>query len=874
MALRGGQANSPSRSQTRFRGRGTTGGTANRGTQSSLQKGGGHTRQDSVRRDSGRNNLQEMSESQVVGFLGRKIWQSMNDEDGDLSDVRKENFNYYTGMEYGNERDGYSSFVTREVLETVEWVLPSVLRVFLSGDKVVAFEPVGPEDEEQSDQETDITNYFVMKANKNGEGGFLSLHHWMKDCLMYPNGYIKAWMEEKLCTDVGIVTGLNEVGVQMIADDEDVEILEQRTRTIQVPMPSPVAAQPPMPPQGQPPMPPGAMPGATNNMMGDPAPMSPGGQPNPNDPGMQQGPPPQPPQNVQHIGPTQTVEVYDLRIRTTKTIMQLRIDPVPPEECLVDNDCVSLNLDDADFVCHRVRKPYTQLINEGYDPDELDQIGLGEDYQWNDERVNRLFYEDEDPDAEDEDDPSMRTFWVHECYAWFDYEGTGVAQHRRVVLIGDRVFDNEETNYQPMVAMSSILMQHKHTGMGYIDIMKDLQILGSVLTRQLLDNVYKINVRRKVFSEDALTEDGSTMEAILNTQAEFIPVRGPAQAAFVPEPTQSIVGELLPVIQYAKEQVAMRTGVTPESGVDPNHLQEIRQDVFSNALDRASQRIDMLVRIFAETGYRQLMSKVHQLLRSHWDIERTVKIRGKWIDVDPQGWRDRTDLTVNVGLGFGSKQQQLGMLVQLLSLQKEAAAQGMSNEKKIYNTLDKLVNASAIGDPKMYFTSPDDPDYQPPEPPPPDPQAILAQAQAQALQQEQSRKDQEFLVTAQSDQAKAQAEAQEKTANAALKAEELELRKREIALKEIEMERAGLLEAGELESKIRNTDADTQKKLAEADKTMAEAASIAVENSETYAKAVDIVSQSGEANEGGSIEGELEYADTDEGSVGNETEAE
>lgn len=840
----------------------TTGGTYNRGTQSSLQKGGGHTRQDSVRRGSGRHNLQEMSESQVVGFLGRKIWQSMNDEDGDLSDVRKENFNYYTGMEYGNEREGYSKYVTREVLETVEWVLPSVLRVFLSGDKAVMFEPVGPEDEGQAEQETDITNHFVMKANKNGQGGFIPLHHWFKDCLMYPNGYIKAHMEEKICTDVGVSMGLTEFGVQMLANDPDVEILEQRTRMIRVPIPSPVAVQP----QG--PQVPGQMPGATNNMGGNPAPMSPGSQPNPNDPPTQmQGLPPE----IQHIGPVEEKEVYDLRIRTTKEVLQLRIDPVPPEECLVDNDCVSLDLDEADFVCHRVRKPYTHLVNEGYDPDELDQVGLGEDYQWNDERVNRLFYEDEDPDAEDEDDPSMRTFWVHECYAWFDFDGTGVAQHRRVVLIGDRVFENEETNYQPMVAMSSILMQHKHTGMGYIDIMKDLQILGSVLTRQLLDNIYKINVRRKVFSEDALTEDGSTMEAILNTQAEFIPVRGPAQTAFVPEPTQSIVGELLPVIEYFNTQRATRTGVTPESGVAPQDLQEVRQDVFSNALDRASQRIDMLVRIFAETGIRQLMLKVHQLLRSHWDIERTVKIRGKWVPVDPQGWRDRTDLSVNVGLGFGSHQQQMGMLVQLLSLQKEALPQGMSDPAKIYNTLEKLINASNIGDVRSYFTDPESPEFQPPQPQP-DPQAELYKAQAQGILMEQQRKNQEFQVEAQSKQVDQQIKMRELEDKGA----DRELKIRELALKELELSVDGPLKEGELAQKmadIRNTDADTLKKHAEADKIMAEGAAIAVEASDTYNQAVKIVSESAELNEGGELTAEFEDAESI-GSTESEAEAE
>lgn len=866
MAVRGGQYNVGVGSKNRRKGRVTnvtTGGSANRGTQSSLQPGGGHTRRDSNRRQSGRHNNEEMSENQIVGFLGRKIWQAMNDEDGDISDDRKENFNYYIGSDYGNEREGYSSFVTRETLETVEWVLPSVLRVFLSGDKIVAFEPVGPEDEKASEQETDITNYFVMRANNKGQGGFLPLHHWFKDCLMYPNGYIKAYMEETTETDVGTVTGLSDIGVQMLDDDPDVEIIEQRSRMIQVTAPPMPAAPPQMP--GAPPIgpnAPGAMPGGSPVQSPPPGPPQGagpgdalGGQPNPNQPPM--GGPPMPP-NVVPIAPTVEQEVFDLKIRTTKQVMQLRIMPVPPEECLVDNDCTTLNLDEADFVCHRVRKSYTQLVNEGYDPDELDQVGLGEDYQWNDERVNRLFYEDEDPDAEDEDDPSMRTFWVHECFAWYDFNGDGLGEHRRTVLIGDRVFENVETNYQPMIAMSAILMQHKHTGMGYVDIMKDLQVLGSVLTRQLLDNIYKINVRRKVFSEDALTEDGSTMEAILNTQAEFIPVRGPAPAAFVPEPTQSIVGELLPVIQHFKQQGADRTGVAPEHTLDPNALQEIRQDVFTNAMDRASQRIEMLVRIFAETGMRQLMLKVHQLLRSHWDIQRTVKLRGEWIDVDPQGWRQRTDMAVSTGLGFHTKQQTLSMLMQLLSMQKEAAGQGLSDPKKIYNALDKVVNAAGIGDVRQFFVDPESPDFQPPQPPP-DPNAILAQAQAKALETEQQRKMQEFQVKAQTDMQKTQLDVQVKKAELADKQADRDIKLRELAIKEAELERDGVLKTGELDAKIDNIRADTQLKRSQSDKAMADAASTAVEASDTYQKALKVVSKGGELNEpGGELVAEFE----------------
>jgi len=842
----------------------TTGGTYNRGTQSSLQKGGGHTRRrDNNPKYSSREDGQEMSESQIVGFLGRKIQQAMNDEDGDLSSVRQENLAYYIGDEYGDEREGYSKFVTREVLECVEWVLPSVLRVFLSGDKVVSFEPAGPEDEEGAKQETDITNYFVMRANNNGEGGFLSLHHWMKDALMYPNGYIKAYMNEASHTDVGVVTGVNEFGVAQLDQDSEVEIIEQRSRMIQIPAP-PMPPMPPMPPPGMEGPPPGM--GGPPPGPGGPPP-GPGGPP----PGPQmppsmgpmppQGPPPGPMPLAEGAEPAPgfvPLEVFDLKIRTTKQVTELRIVPVPPEECLVDNDCTSLNLDEADFVCHRVRKSYTQLVNEGYDPDELDQVGLGEDYQWNDERTNRLFYEDEDPDAEDEDDPSMRTFWVHECYAWFDFTGVGTAQHRQVTLIGDVVFDNEETNYQPMVAMSAILMQHKHTGMSYVDIMKDLQILGSVLTRQLLDNIYKINIRKKYFSEDSLTEDGSTMEALLNTQAEFVPVRGPAQAAVFPDQTPSIVGELLPVIQHFTEQRAARTGVTPEAGVAPNDLQEVRQEVFNNAIDRASQRIEMLVRIFAETGYRQLMMKVHQLLRSHWDIEKTIKLRGKWVDVDPQGWRERTDMSVEVGLGFNTKTQLMGMIVQMITMQKEAAGQGMADPKKIYHSFEKLINASGLGDVRSYFTDPESPEFQPP-PPPPDPNLILAQAQADALGKEQERKGQEAQFKFQTEGAKLQADAAKSQAQAAESQVQTKLKMRELALKEIELKQNGAMQAGEVDAKIRNIEADTELKKSQSDKAMADAAATAVEASDTFQTALKMISEGGELNTpGGGEDGDLD----------------
>jgi hypothetical protein len=755
-------------------------------------------RRENIKRRSGRRNGQAMSDKEIVGFLGRKIWQAMNDEDGDISDVRKENFNYYTGAEYGDEREGYSKFVTRETFEVVEWALPSVLRVFLSGDQVVVFDPIKPGDEEAAKQETDIANHFIMKAN--GSNGFLSLHHWVKDCLMYPNGYVKVYIDKRRKVEVGRIRGLDEMGLAAVMQNKSITVLEHEERYLE----------------------------------------------------------------------DRQMTVHDLKVRKAKNVEMLRIDPVPGEECLVDNDCVTIDLDEADFVCHRVRKSYTALVNEGYDADMLDEVGIAENHQWNDERSNRLFYEDEDPDAEDEDDPSMRMFWVHECYVFLDYDGDGLGERRRIDLIGDMVFRNEETSYQPLIAMSAILMQHKHTGMGFIEIVKDLQLLISVLTRQMLDDIYEHNAGKTAISEQSLTPDGSTVEAMDNPQARYVPVRGRAADATHPLIRPSIAGEILPILQHVKTQQTQRTGVSPEASVDDNSLQEVRQDVFANALDRASQRIEMLVRIFAETGFKQLALKVHQLLRTNWDVPKTVQLRGKWVPVDPTQWDERTEMTATVGLGFATRPELMKILVQLISMQKEAAAQGMSDPKRVYRSLSRLVNAANIGDVSMYFIDPESPEYQPPQPQP-SPQDQLHMAQAQALTQEQKRKDAEFQYKVQTEGPQKQVENQIKMAELRQKDGERQTKVAELRLKEAEMVNEGILKNKEITANIQNTNADTQLKRAQADKAMAEAAGTAVEASETFQKALEIVSEGGEMNDEGAMY-DVVYGDDDDD--GSETQTE
>lgn len=88
--------------------------------------------------------------------------------------------------------DGRSRVVSMDVMEAIEGIMPSMMEIFGSGDQVVRFDPVGPEDEEAADQETDYINHVFMNQNP----GWLILYSFIKDALLSKVGVVKVWWEE------------------------------------------------------------------------------------------------------------------------------------------------------------------------------------------------------------------------------------------------------------------------------------------------------------------------------------------------------------------------------------------------------------------------------------------------------------------------------------------------------------------------------------------------------------------------------------------------------------------------------------------------------------------------------------------------------
>lgn len=632
-------------------------------------------------RNDSRTESGELSERYLVSRIAKLVEDGMGGEDGDVSSVRQTMFERYYGELYGNERDGFSKFVTREVLEAVEWALPAIMRVFMGGVKAVEFSASGPDDVEQAAHETDVVNYWFYDGNDE-YSGFLTLYSWMKDTLLYPNAYVKVTFDD---SEVDIETetykGLTQAQLDVVEEGlkgQDAELQVMRKY------------------RGR---------GAD---------------------GVAQ-------------------RLFDISVATEKVTAKIEVEPVAPDEVIIVHGHNKLDLDGAKFVCLRTKYSRTELIDMGYDEDELDEARADFDAEWASERTTRMFYSDESPDedAGEFELESDEEFWRHECYMRVDYDGDGRAERRRIVMVGSKIFENEKTDYCPIVSTSAMPMPHKHIGMGYAELVADLQELHTTLTRQLLDNIYKQNVRRVFVNEQSMLSDNTTMDQLLDGESEVVEFRGPPSEAVMPEMVQPIVGDIASVIQMFSDRPQLRTGVAPQLTLDPSVLKESTMGAFVGAMEQASQRLELLARMFAETGLKRVFQKIHYLLRTYYTGTQQVQINKKWVPINPSTWKKRSNMSVNVGLGFNNKQAMITLLTTLLQIQREAMGAGLSNPEKIYNTLEQLVEQANMGHAGTYFVDPKSEEFKPPQPQK-DAQMIAAEAQAKSLEADAKRRDAEL----------------------------------------------------------------------------------------------------------------------------------
>ena len=452
---------------------------------------------------------------------------------------------------------------------------------------------------------------------------------------------------------------------------------------------------------------------------------------------------------------------YDVVIKKKKEAGRVKVQNVPPEEFLISKR--DKNIRTARFVAHRVMMTRSDLVAAGYPKDVVDELPAYSDLTYSPERIAR-YDRGEMPDEAQSLDFSMQEIEVFECYIRTDLDDDGMAELVKVTYAGmTTVLDKEEVDHIPFASVCPIPMPHKFFGQSLADRAMDIQLIKSTITRQILDNLYLTNLPRMTAIDGQVNMDDLLTVAPNGIVRMKTP--GAVQALTVP-PTAA---QSFPMLDYMDNVLQKRSGVTQTSqGLDPNILQNTTATAIAAMQQAGSGRIEMIARIFADTGVKDLFAGIFHLLCKYQDKARVVRLRGKYVSIDPREWKNNYDVSIGVGLGTGSKDQQIAMAAMVLQKQEQIlGTQGFANPLvtvgQYRNTLGKFIEAAGYKDSNEFFKEiPPELDTQlsqpqPQQQPPLDPavQAYMAQTQAQ-IQGDQAK----LQAQIQADQIKAQADIQ------------------------------------------------------------------------------------------------------------------
>lgn len=596
--------------------------------------------------------------------------------DNTLDEQRAALLGFYNGEPYGDEEDGRSRLVTRDVAEVIDHMTVAVLRTMVSGDKVVEFEdsdhdndddelgeeaeqgpqqpqmgpdgqpmpqppkrnPIGP-----AQQATEAIHYLFMKKSR----GYSVLHDSLKAGLLEKTGWVKSYPE----------------------------------------------AQPPKRQEH-------IVPAEMLHMM-----------------------------EAQEAEPVDADnEEGEWRVVTHQdTPPKFCVDAVPNEEILVSPD--TRDLISTPYIAHRTQKTLSELREMGFEvtndvsgSDSYIDSGLASAREPNRNQMSTLV----------ERDGANRKVWLLEEYTRFDVNDDGISEFICVHRAGREILKIEPVEAHPFEYWCPFPMPHRLVGQSLGDKVADIQRTNSVLLRNAMDSLYIGLAPRTYVNESAIGE--STIDDLLTVRPNAV-VRWKGNVKPETVTNQDTSATAFQAIEFMIGQRESRTGITRHNqGLDADTLNKTATGM---ALQTAAgeQIQEYVARNFAEMLVAPLFTKMYRQLRE-FGKPFPMRIDGQKVMVDPRTWPEEIDINVRVGLGTGRKDQRLQYRMELLSIQQAGMAAGLAEvtPDKIYNNVKGLIEDCNLGDPNDYWG---DPANSPPAQPRPDPAMAKVQSDAALAAQQQ-----------------------------------------------------------------------------------------------------------------------------------------
>lgn len=626
-----------------------------------------------------------------------------------IQPAREEGTKLYYAEKFGNEEEGRSQVVTTDVRDAFRNVMPSLLRIFTGPENYVEYAPRFGKDEEQAKQKTDYVNYCL---GEDPNSIFLLYYAWFKDTLIRRIGFVKWYWDESVIDEETEYSGLSLQQFDSLVADPDVTIDQD---------------------------------------------------------------------SVQKTAPDaalQIPETYTCNVRRILKYGQLRVLPLAGEEVFWDRNARDF-ITQFRCVVHSREARLDEIVALGYEEEEItpyvgpsahhtesvdmkarrEQEGLGnasspvlpETPQPQETRPIRfceMYVRMPDPDAPDPAAAKVHLYRVH--------------------TVGDHfhVLDYERCSHVQIAYLIADPEPHTINGLGYADDGADLQRIHTAVTRGLLDSLaLALTPRVEVVEKNVNLAD------LMNTEVGGA-IRVVGATGQVKEFSHHFVGaDIQPAFDRLDAMKEGRFGQTRANlGLDAKALQSTGQAAIDNTISKYQERTEMLARIFSETGVRAMYQGILRTIMEHQDRKRTVRLRGRWVEVDPRAWNTGMDVIVNVALGYGLADTKLKVLSGIIDkmesiLQNFGPMNPLVDMTRYRNALARAIELMGYPNPDEFW-KPFDAQAE---------QQWMQQMQGQG-QQQQPPPDPAAMAAAQAEIQKVQLAAQKQQADIAARQQELALR--------------------------------------------------------------------------------------------------
>lgn len=546
----------------------------------------------------------------------------------------RERYNiYYADKEYYAHKfpilSKTSSLVSTDVADTIEWALPSLMKVFTGSDEVITVAGVTEEDDQNAEVMQSLLVYQLQRQNKF----FPILYNWMKDALITGMGIIKCYWER--------TEGYTPETAQLNADA--LKLLTQTGVEI------------------------------TNvegpDIMGD-------------------------------FTVTWNSPYY---IKNSPKLENILVS-----EFLYSPD--AKNLEDANFVAHRKKVTMSHLRQK-----EREGIYANVDMvhpdngpvSWITDQVEDVIGDHYTPLHNNQQDKAREEVTIYECYTKIDFNNDGILEDMIITIAGDVIL-RAEPNYMgrhPFFSISPTKDPHRiWVKRSYAELIGELQDMKVALTRQIVQNIALTNDPKMILAEDSINiSDYIEGRKVIRKK----PGSSMGDVAMA-MPVNQLSPQTFQFLEYLEGQKENRTGITRyNQGLDANSLNKTATGI-SAILGQSAQRLELVARMFAETGISELFRFMVSLNQKFVDQETVVRLTNKQLRISPDDLNGNFDLVVNAGISISTKESTIMTLQTMLTalMQTQAAGIPIVTPQNIYNLFKKWIESAGFKNYNDYVTDP------------------------------------------------------------------------------------------------------------------------------------------------------------------------